>query len=180
MSINVFSLRIFAQVKNLDEVEILGEWQVVDGDGCFAGRLPIYHNSYKRPFSFNFADNEVTVVGWQWIDGVDYEGYAGYWISHTSDKYVLHILCNVDYDGHDNGISLLNFVVTQFDGKTMTLQTLSKGGNLYLKRDSDTAAIGSVDLRNGTDSCTYTISGIKVDAPKRGIYIRNGEKVIVK
>lgn len=34
-----------AQVENLDEVELLGTWEYVSGDGIFTGRLPIYNNS---------------------------------------------------------------------------------------------------------------------------------------
>ena len=46
-----------AQVENLDEVELLGTWEYVSGDGIFTGRLPIYNNSYRKPVGFTFNDN---------------------------------------------------------------------------------------------------------------------------
>lgn len=82
-----FGINASAQIENLDEIEIMGEWNVVNSDGCFYGKLPIYNNTYKRPISFTFNDNDDTIVGWEYADGnPSYSKYAGYWITHNSDR----------------------------------------------------------------------------------------------
>ena len=179
----VFALIIgkaWAQVENLDEVEIMGEWNVVDGDGIFTGRLPIYHNTYKKPMSFTFKDNDYTIVGWEYADGnPSYSKYAGYWITHNSERYILHILCDDDYDIGSPNMSLLNFIITQYSGSTMTLQTLSGDSNLYLNKNT-ASNIETVKTQVPENNKIYTINGVEVSEPVKGINIKNGKKFIKK
>ena len=45
-----------------------------------------------------------------------------------------------------------------------------------------TAGIENVttDNANDTDDAYYTVSGIKVDKPTKGVYIHKGKKVVIK
>lgn len=169
----------WAQVESIDEVEIMGEWNVVDGDGIFEGRLPIYHNTYRKPMSFTFRDNDYTVVGWQYVGDTDYAWYAGYWITHASNRYILHILCDDDYNTGGKGTSLLNFIITQYDSVSMTLQTLSGDGNLYLNKNSS-ANIQNVHNAKSENNKIYSVNGIELSEPVKGINIQNGKKFIKK
>ena len=173
-----FGINASAQIENLDEIEIMGEWNVVNSDGCFYGKLPIYNNEYKRPISFTFNDNDDTIIGWEYAVGTSYLRYAGYWITHNSDRYILHILANVDYDGH-TGPSLLNFVITRFGNDEMTLQTLSGDGNLYLNKNTS-ANIQNVYNAKSENNKIYSINGIELSEPVKGINIQNGKKFIKK
>lgn len=180
LALLAFGINASAQIENLDEVEIMGEWNVVNYDGCFYGKLPIYNNEYKRPMSFVFKDNATTLIGWEFADGgIQYYKYGGYWITHVSDKYILHILANIDYDRY-TGPSLLNFVVTKFDDNTMTLQTLSKDGNLYLNKNTSSGINGVYADDKTENNKIYSINGIEESEPVKGVYIQNGKKYIKK
>lgn len=175
----VFGINASAQIENIDEIGIMGEWNVVNSDGCFYGKLPIYNNEYKRPISFTFNDNDNTIVGWEFADGnPSYSRYAGYWITHNSDRYILHILANVDYDGY-TGPSLLNFVITRFGNDEMTLQTLTGDGNLYLNKNTS-ANIQNAHNTKSENNKIYSVNGIELSEPVKGINIQSGKKFIKK
>lgn len=40
-----FDINVSAQIENLDEIEIMGEWNVVNSDGCFYEMLRILDNA---------------------------------------------------------------------------------------------------------------------------------------
>lgn len=63
------------------------------------------------------------------------------------------------------------------------ISTLSKAGIIFDDIDFDeTTAISNVNVneKNVKDGAYYTLQGIKVAKPTRGLYIHNGKKVIIK
>lgn len=63
------------------------------------------------------------------------------------------------------------------------ISTLSKAGIIFDDIDFDeTTAISNVNAneKNVKDGAYYTLQGIKVAKPTRGLYIHNGKKVIIK
>lgn len=172
-----------AQIENLDEVELLGNWNVVSGDGIFTGRLPIYNGAYKRPSAFNFKDNTESVIKWEYVGpDYDYEYYADFWITHTSERYILHILSYQSYSGsiglHE--ISALKFVVTRFENGEMTLQTLSGDGTMYLTKDTP-AGVSAIRSNNANNGNVHTLGGVELpQAMVKGVIIQNGKKYICK
>lgn len=172
-----------AQVENLDEVELLGTWEYVSGDGIFTGRLPIYNNSYRKPVGFTFNDNQASVIKWEYAgDSYDYQQYGGYWVSHTSERYILHILSNQSYNSGETkqgDVTTINFVVSKFANGEMILQTLSGNGTLYLKKQS-TSSVSSVKADAKASGKAYTLDGKNATDTTKGIIIQNGKKKIRK
>ena len=158
-----------AQVENLDEVELLGSWNVTNGSGIFTGRLPIYHNSYRKPVAFTFNDNKASAIRWEYAGpDYDWQQIPGFWVSHTSDRYILHFLLNTDYSTGGDGLSTLNFVVTQFSNGTMTLQTLSGDGTMTLAKE-ETASVRSVATDAAVNTRAYRIDGTPAAEDAKGL-----------
>lgn len=172
-------LNINAQItSDLDEVEILGTWTVTARAGKFnAAQYPVYNNTRKLPIAFTFNDNKATLVNWQYAANSGWEKYNGYWITHTSDKYVLHLLSGETYDGY-SGSSLLNFVIYYYDGETMKLETIDEYGTLTLSKD--VSGIESAKAEKAKDGKVYGIDGVQVKNPAHGIFIQDGKKFTAK
>lgn len=170
-----------AQIENLDEVELLGQWEFVSGDGIFTGRLPIYNNSYRKPVGFTFNDNTYSIVKWEYVEqSYDYQQYGGYWVSHTSDKYILHLLSNESYSSGEKrqgDVTMLNFVVSKFSNGEMVLQTLSGDGSMLLKKQTP-SNVSAITAETTKDSKAYTLNGMKASDTTKGIIIQNGKKTI--
>ena len=171
------SLTANAQIENLDEIELLGTWNVVDKAGVFNTiQFPIYNNERKRPTAFVFADNSDSAIAWEFASGIDYQYYPGYWLTHTSDKYILHMVTRLGYDGYTS-LSLLNFVVTRFSDNNMTLQTYSGDGTLYLTKDTS-AGVRSVITDSLDNSKAYLLNGSVAPENSKGVIITGGKKTI--
>lgn len=170
-----------AQVENLDEVELLGTWEYVSGDGIFTGRLPIYNNSYRKPVGFTFNDNQASVIKWEYVgESYDYQQYGGYWVSHTSERYILHILSDQSYSSGETrqgDITTINFVVTKFANGEMILQTLSGDGTLSLKKQT-ASSVSSVETGAKSKGKAYTLNGVETSPSTKGIVIQDGKKRI--
>lgn len=170
----LFSLTANAQKDKLDEVELLGVWKVESADGVFSGPLPNYDNEYKRPVSFSFNDGKVSFVEWEFTDGsTNWHQYLGYWVTHSSDRVILHIL-----PANRNNV-LLHFVVASYDNGKITLQTLSGDGNLYLAQD-DSSNVSAARVDSSEDGKCYNLAGVELKTPNatKGIVILDGKKVL--
>ena len=170
-----------AQVENLDEVELLGTWEYVSGDGIFTGRLPIYNNNYRKPVGFTFNDNQASMIKWEYAgENYDYQQYGGYWVSHTSERYILHILSNQSYSSGETrqgDVTTINFVVTKFVNGEMMLQTLSGDGTLCLKKQT-ASSVSSVEADAKASGKAYTLGGVETTPTVKGIVIQDGKKHI--
>ena len=67
--------------------------------------------------------------------------------------------------------------VYKLNNKQIGFCNLVIEGKLYL---SGNTGIHEVSKSHTTDGMWYTLQGVRVDQPKKGLYIRNGRKVIVK
>lgn len=171
------SLTANAQIENLDEIELLGTWNVIDKAGIFnTAQFPVYNSERKRPAAFVFADNSDSAVAWEFASGIEYQYYPGYWLTHTSDRYILHMATRLGYNGYTS-LSLLNFIVTRFSDNTMTLQTYSGDGTLYLTKDTS-AGVRSVSMDAGENSKAYLLNGSVAPENSKGVVITDGKKVI--
>lgn len=162
-----------------NDVEMLGTWNVTESSGIFSGRLPIYHNSYRKPVAFTFNDNKASAIKWEYAGpDYDYEQVPGYWITHSGDMFVLNILLKTDYSTGGDGISLLKFRITGIGNNSMTLQTLSGDGAMILAKE------GSSGIRatrsDATGGKAYHIDGTPAAESDKGIIIQDGKKSIQK
>ena len=168
-----------AQVENLDEVELLGTWNVTDAAGIFNNaQYPVYNNERKRPTAITFADNANSYIAWQFASGIENQYYPGYWITHTSNRYILHMATRLGYDGYTS-LSLLNFVVTRFGDGMMSLQTLTGDGTLHLTKDTS-AGVSAARMDAPANSKAYDLNGVELPTPDaaEGIVIQGGKKIL--
>lgn len=174
----LLSLTADAQISaDLDEVEITGSWSVTARTGKFnASQYPVYNNERKLPVAFNFKDNAETLIEWQFAAQTQWQSYTGYWITHTSDRYILHLLAQKDYSTGGAGTSLLNFIIYYYDGNTMKLESIDSYGTLTLTKE--TTAVASVTANAANGGRIYGLDGKPLKSPQSGIYIQDGEKYI--
>lgn len=50
----------------------------------------------------------------------------------------------------------------------------------FFALDGSTTAIKNVETAQTADNAYYTLQGVKVERPAKGIYIKNGKKVVIK
>ena len=163
-----------AQRSMLDEVELLGTWQVTEGAGIFTGRFPIYNNAYQRPAGFTFNDGKTSFVTWEDVNLTPFdEAYDGYFVTHSSNRVILHIVPQTQ------GGVWLNFVVTDYDNDKLTLETLSGNGTLYLKKQ-ETDDVQAAHADAPANGRAYTLNGIEADGQTKGILIQDGKKTVRK
>lgn len=106
---------------------------------------------------------------------------SDYWLTHTSERYILHILSYQSYSGSTGRreMSALKFVVTRFENDEMTLQTLSGNGAMYLIKDTS-SGISAIGLNVARNNNAYTLNGTKAPPTTKGVIIQNGKKQICK
>ena len=160
-------------VGTVTAVNDLGNAEVVDGKVT------------KRYFGLGHyhATNEYKKTG----EGDDYIGFFRYTANAISgaNKAYLSIptatgskFGYIDFNGQ--------WLDDKYDSPNASndeISTLSKAGIIFDDIDFDeTTAISNVNAneKNVKDGAYYTLQGIKVAKPTRGLYIHNGKKVIIK
>lgn len=162
-----------------NDVEMLGTWNVTESSGIFSGRLPIYHNQYRKPVAFTFTDNAPSVIKWEYAGpDYDYEQVPGYWITHSGDMFILNILLKTDYSTGGDGISLLKFCITGIGNNSMTLQTLSGDGTMTLAKEGSSGIRATRSDAPGGKA--YRLNGTPATESDKGIVIQNGKKTVHK
>ncbi len=163
-------------VTGLDEIALLGDWSV-NGNMGFISAL-----GNNRPKLITFNDGKNSVIQYRENEVPPrYTTFAGYWIGGTATgKYTLHLLSRFAYDSDNTGLSVVNFVVTNFAGDKMTLQTYD--GSCWLELVKDNSGIADVSADAPEASTTfYNLNGIAVKNPTApGIYIQGDGKKVVK
>lgn len=164
-------------ISDLDEVAMLGTWNIIESEGSFSnlhGCTPLsitFNDGKKSYFKFNPEDREPYFYIGQII---------GYWIGGSATgKYTLHFFNTMDYDG-SGGWSLINFVISDFRAGQMTLQSYDGTASMTLVKEG--ASVNSLPSDDLEGTVVYDINGIEVDSPTTpGVYVRsNGEKFIIK
>lgn len=162
----IFGLTANAQISNLDEIELQGNWEVIGFGGEFSNINVEYRGN--TPKTLELKDGNYTIFRFPNTDWI----FKGYWLSTTqSGKYILHLL---PWNGDE---SILNFVITKFDGGLLSVTTYDGNGWIEFKKQ-DISGIKQIPT-NGTYNKTYTISGIEVTDTEtaKGVLIQNGKKV---
>lgn len=170
-------LQLKAQtITGLDEIALLGEWSV-NGNMGFIQSL-----GSNRPKKITFNDGRNIYIEYRENEvPAQYTTFAGYWIGGTATgKYTLHLLSRFDYDSGFTGLSMVNFVITNFTGSEMTLQTYD--GSCWLELVKDNSGVESVGADAPEAKATiYNLNGVVVKNPTApGIYIQGDGKKIVK
>ena len=106
-----------------------------------------------------------------WFFGTEHFEFMGY----VFDTDYIFGGASLDYDAEKKEFaSAAGFVITDSDDSTYEYS-----GVRIVK--SDDTAISSLKVQTATEGSYYNISGVRVAAPaKKGIYIHNGRKFIVK
>lgn len=171
------ALQLKAQViAGLDEIALMGDW-VVSGN---MGLIPALGGNRPKVITFNDGKNSIIQYRENEVP-INYTTFAGYWIGGTATgKYTLHLLSRFDYDSSYTGLSMVNFVITNFTGDKMTLQTYD--GSCWLELTKDNSGIENVKADAPEASSTlYNLNGVSVKNPTtHGIYIQGDGKKIVK
>lgn len=157
-------------VGTVTAVNDLGNAEVVDGKVTkrYFG-LGHYHatNEYKKTH-----------------DGVDYIGFFRYTANAISGAHKAYLSIPTATDSKFGYIDFNGqWLDDNYDSSNDEISTLSKAGIIFDDIDFDeTTAISNVNAneKNVKDGAYYTLQGIKVAKPTRGLYIHNGKKVIIK
>lgn len=163
-------------IAGLDEVALLGDWHAVEYGGVWS------NIGYCWPLELRFRDEANSYIIAKRNGEVDPRNmeFNGYWIGGTATgRYTLHFICRREYGTSNTGLSMVNFVITNFNGEEMTIETYDGSGiATFTKSDSGISEV-SADMPEATQ--TYTISGMGVKNPiTHGIYIQGDGKKIVK
>lgn len=163
-------------ITGLDEIALLGEWSV-SGNMGFIQSL-----GNNRPKTITFNDGRNSYIEYRENEvPVQYTTFAGYWVGGTATgKYTLHLLSRFDYNSGYTGLSMVNFVITNFNGSEMTLQTYDSSCWLELVKGNSGMESVNADTTEA-DTTIYNLNGVVVKNPTEpGIYIQGDGKKIVK
>lgn len=167
-------------VTGLDEIALMGKWAVIECYGVWGSKG---YSKYNWPASIEFNDGResyfwVKRFGEANLSSLD---FAGYWVSGTAtNRYTLHFLRRRDYDNNYTGLAMINFVVKNFDGQTLTIETYDGNGTAtYIK---DSAGVNDITAEApDAEVTTYNLNGLPVENPTApGVYIQSDGKKVVK
>lgn len=154
-------------VSNLDEIELLGTWDVTDVNGEIMGLSDIVtsmtFNDGKDSF-VEFSQNHVERVPVYIVGGT------------ATGRYTLHFLKTLGYDGY-HGLSSVNFEVYQSGNNLMTLRTYDKSVTIKLKKQT-TNGISATTAAQKQSGKAYTLDGMETTPTAKGIIIQDGKKHI--
>ncbi len=157
-------------VSNLDEIELLGTWDVtnVNGEIMVSGHpetvASITFNDGKNSF-VNFESNSSAIIPVYTVGGT------------ATGRYTLHLIRRYEYDSDYTGLSSLNFEVYQFGNNTMTLRTYDKSITISLKKQT-ASSVSSVEANAKASGKAYTMNGVETSPSTKGIVIQDGKKRI--
>lgn len=154
-------------VEWLDEIELLGTWNVTGSFGTFK-----YPNKGTMQ-SVQFSDGNYTKI--TFLDGmktVDWI-FKGYWITTAkTNNFLLHLL------PWNSDESIVNFRIAEFADGVMTLSTYDGNGTIYLSKDTSAGVEAArMDAPKGK---THTPNGVELPTPDaaKGVIIQEGKKIL--
>lgn len=159
-------------VSNLDEIELLGTWNVTttNGEIMVSGHpervASITFNDGQNSF-MSFESNNSTIIPVYTVGGT------------ATGRYTLHLIRRYEYNSDYTSLSSLNFEVYQFGSNTMTLRTYDKSVTIKLEKQS-ASSVSSVKADAKTTGKSYTLDGMTATDTTKGIIIQNGKKKIRK
>lgn len=192
-------LSVMAKGEGYRTLDLLGTWELTDSEGTNALMRSI-ENVYLRgegPVRYMYLGEFSHETHPSWVyqdDHSDYEyyflgaltaynpegqsnyyeywGVSAFWISDGDN---LHIL---GADGYNDCNESFFFVIESMSGSELKLRTFDNKMRLTFKRVSDSEYTKSTEvspLAEGPESI-YTLDGMKVEEPGKGLYIVKRDK----
>lgn len=169
-------------IAGLDEVALMGNWSTY----AYAAGCDNQWSAFdgKRLSALHFEDNGISSITVQDSNfgGSHLIRYCGYIVSGTSTgKYTLHFIQQAESETWNYTTPQINFVITDFDGETMTLTSYDGKHGVVLKKN-DSSAIDNTNANTPeADTTIYNLKGMVVKNPTApGVYIQGNGKKIVK
>lgn len=164
-------------VTGLDEIALLGDWHATDYWGVWENL------EFGWPVSMELNDGKQSYIQTKHNTSTapTVLDFGGYWVGGTATgRYTLHFICSRGYAGTSSVLSMVNFVVKNFDGQTLTIETYDgSGGATFSKGNSGIESVGADTTE--ADTTIYNLNGVVVKNPTApGIYIQGDGKKIVK
>ena len=171
-------------VADLNSISILGKWNVVDiigSESSFFNRFGLYA-TYTIPKSLDFftpnsaSTAQCRVCFANYLNETSGSYYPGYWIEGAilgDNVYILHIW-------NPSNQEIINLKVDSFNGEEMVLSTYDGENTMYLVKDTSTGVNDVEAERTKTDGKMYSVDGVELDKPVKGITIKNGKKFLSK
>lgn len=173
----VCALQSKAQViTGLDEIALLGDWRATDYWGVWENL------EYGWPVSMQLNDGKQSYIQTKRNNGDNpVLDFGGYWVGGTATgRYTLHFICSRGYAGTSSVLSMVNFVVKNFDGETLIIETYDGSGGATFSKDNSGIENVKADTPEAS-SALYNLKGMAVKNPTApGIYIQGDGKKIVK
>lgn len=168
-------------IANLDETTLIGNWSTYAYVDDCNNQWPVFEG--MRLSAIHFADtgiSSITVLEPNFrVSHLIY--YYGYIVSGTSTgKYTLHFIQQTESETWNFTTPQVNFVITAFDGESITLKSYDGLHGMILKKSSASINDVSADTPEA-DTTIYNLNGMVVKNPTApGIYIQGDGKKIVK
>ena len=164
-------------IENLDEIALLGKWNVTEVYGEFNNLIEGY-----KPTYIAFHEGEYSFVYYEELNDPPYVTpeyfFNTFWIGGTSTgKYTLHLLRQLD---GKITVNFVHFSIDNFTGTEMTLSTYDGKGTMYLVKDTSTGVNSMEVERAKANGKMYSVGGMELDSPTKGITIKNEKKSLTK
>ena len=188
-------LPMVAGAQDIDETDLVGLWKQSESYGEFRTSKLDYGIQYyiSRPDELKFyaennnlGDDSLGVAyyiipdyperdpeTWQ-LTGNTYEycmymGIQDYFISKNN---ILHIQLR-------GGHHCQRYRITEYDGNSITLQTLDNKGWIIMKREG-TTSLAAIKEDKDVNEQYYNLEGKLIYEPQKGVNIANGKKYVKK
>lgn len=158
-----------AQVENLDEIALLGKWNVLSRSGEFNPWGVSFGNN--KPNFLSFDDGNFTMARFS-SEAIIY--FKGYWVTKSgTENYFLHMM------PWDADQPIAHFRVRKFYRGELELETYD-GKNWYNLFNEHGAAVRSVPADTTANAKAYNLGGVELPTPDaaKGIVIQGGKKTV--
>ena len=171
-------------IADLNSISILGKWDVVDiigSERSFFNRFGSYV-TYTTPKSLDFFSPNSASTAQCCVCFADFSNetsettYPGYWIEGAllgDNVFILHIW-------NPSSQEMINLKVVSFNGEEMVLSTYDGENTMYLVKDTSTGVNSMEVERTKADGKMYSVDGVELDNPVKGITIKNRKKFLSK
>lgn len=181
----LLSISAKAQIlEELNSISILGKWkvaEVIGNEASFFNRFDFYVRC-RRPKIIEFmypngGSNTYCKVTFTGGDETEECYYNGYWIEGSGilgDKvYILHIWDQTEHD-------IYNLKVNYYNGTEIELSTYD-GNNVIRFTRKGYAGVESVEAEEEpVDDKIYSVNGMRLEEPAKGVIIKGGRKYMSK
>ncbi len=161
---------LFAQ--NYSELDLIGEWNVIEGTGVMGletlsvNNLSAIHGNYSNQDGGTF---KTKTLG----------DYSIKDIFITSGN-IMHIYIVPSSNSTSPTLSRVRIIIKSLESGVLTLSSLDGNSNFTLKK-KETTDVASIKAKNTKNNDYYDLQGMKTtNLSKHEVYIHNGKKYINK